>query len=249
MTMIPTATPNELNTVSQDPLVTKVLSAFANNMKIAGKLLQKIISGGFALVNLFSLILITPIVAFYMLRDWHTFQNKVKSLLPRNYKDTICSLSLQIDKILAGFIRGQLTVCFLLGFYYACGLYAIGLELGILVGFIAGMISFIPYVGCFVGLLVSLGLAFAQFGTYNSLLQVIIVFAIGQFLEGNFLTPKLVGDNVRLHPVWIMFALLAGGVLLGFLGMMIAVPVAAIVSVLIRFGIEEGYKKSDLYLG
>ena len=153
----------------------------------------------------------------------------------------------QIDRTLAGFIRGQLSVCVILGTYYSLGLYLVGLDLGLLVGFIAGLISFIPYVGSIVGFLLSIGIAFAQFDSLMPILQVVLVFVTGQFLEGNFLTPKLVGENVGLHPVWVMFALLAGGVLLGFLGLMIAVPLAAVIGVLLRHAIEN-YKKSTLYL-
>ena len=219
----------------------------ANSMKIIASVAQKLVSGGFALVNLLSLLLITPVVAFYMLRDWHSFLGNVDELLPEKYKDTIRNLAHQIDRILAGFIRGQLSVCVLLGTFYATGLYLVGLELGVLVGFIAGLISFIPYVGSISGFVISMGIALAQFNTWGPIAQVVAVFMVGQFIEGNFLTPKLVGDNVGLHPVWVMFALLAGGVLLGFLGLMIAVPVAAIIGVLIRYAIEQ-YKESSLYL-
>ena len=219
----------------------------ANSMKLIASVAQKVVSGGFALVNLLSLLLITPVVAFYMLRDWHSFLGNVDELLPEKYKDTIRNLAHQIDRILAGFIRGQLSVCVLLGTFYACGLYLVGLELGVLVGFIAGLISFIPYVGSISGFVISMGIALAQFSTWGPIAQVVAVFMVGQFIEGNFLTPKLVGENVGLHPVWVMFALLAGGVLLGFLGLMIAVPVAAIIGVLIRYAIEQ-YKESSLYL-
>lgn len=219
----------------------------ANGMKIFGAVMQKVISSGFALVNLLSLLLITPVVAFYMLRDWHTFLNKVDDLLPENYKCTIRCLAKRIDRILAGFIRGQLSVCVLLGLFYSIGLLIVGLDLGVVVGFIAGLISFIPYVGSIVGFVLSMGIAFAQFDSWAPIAQVVAVFVVGQFIEGNFLTPKLVGENVGLHPVWVMFALLAGGVLLGFLGLMIAVPVAAIIGVLVRYGIER-YKESSLYL-
>jgi len=220
---------------------------FANSMKIVGALLKKLVSGGFALVNLLSLLLITPIVAFYMLRDWHNFLHNMDELLPKKYKETIRCLVVRIDKILASFIRGQLSVCMLLGAFYATGLYIVGLELAIAVGLMAGLISFIPYVGSIVGFVVSIVLALAQFGSWGPLVQVVIVFILGQFIEGNFLTPKLVGDSVGLHPVWVMFSLLAGGVLLGFLGLMIAVPVAAIIGVLLRYSIEC-YKSSSLYL-
>ena len=149
-------------------------------------------------------------------------------------------------KIISSFIRGQLSVCVLLGSFYAIGLTFVGLDLGMLVGFIAGIISFIPYVGSIVGFIMALGIAFAQFDSWIPIAQVVAVFGVGQFLEGNFLTPKLVGDSIGLHPVWVMFALLAGGVLLGFLGLMIAVPLAAVIGVLVRFAITK-YKQSSLY--
>ena len=218
-----------------------------NGLKLVGSVFRSVITGGFAFFNLLSLLLITPVVTFYMLRDWDKFIAKVDSLLPRRSKASIRQQAREIDRTLSGFIRGQFSVCVLLGTYYSLGLYFVGLELGVLVGFIAGLISFIPYVGSIIGFVVSLGIAFAQFDSLMPIIQVVIVFITGQFLEGNFLTPKLVGENVGLHPVWVMFALLAGGVLLGFLGLMIAVPVAAIIGVLIRHAIEN-YKKSSLYL-
>lgn len=219
----------------------------ANGIKFFGSVIRSLISGGFAFFNLLSLLLITPVVAFYMLRDWDAFIAKVDSLLPRKSKASIRDQAREIDRTLAGFIRGQLSVCVLLGTYYSIGLYLVGLELGVVVGFMAGIISFIPYIGSIFGFIVSIGIAFAQFDTMTPILQVVAVFLTGQFIEGNFLTPKLVGDNVGLHPVWVMFALLAGGVLLGFLGLMIAVPVAAIIGVLIRHAIIN-YKHSSLYL-
>ncbi len=224
-----------------------IRSNTANNLKILGSILRSVVSGGMAIVNLISLLLITPVVAFYMLRDWDKFIAKVRSLLPRKSKKSIEQQAHEIDRTLAGFIRGQLSVCVILGSFYAIGLHLVGLDLGLLVGFLAGIISFIPYVGTISGFIISLALAFAQFDSMMPIVSVVIVFGVGQFLEGNFLTPKLVGDNVGLHPVWVMFALLAGGVLLGFLGLMIAVPVAAIIGVLIRHAIMN-YKKSSLYL-
>lgn len=230
-----------------DKIKEYIRSNIANGLKLFGSVLRNVISSGFAIFNLLSLLLITPVVAFYMLRDWDQFIAKVKSLLPRQSKDSIIEQGREIDRTLSGFIRGQLSVCVLLGTFYSVGLFFVGLDLGVLVGFMAGIISFIPYVGSIFGFLVSIAIAFAQFDTMGPILQVVAVFAVGQFIEGNFLTPKLVGDNVGLHPVWVMFALLAGGVLLGFLGLMIAVPVAAIIGVLLRHAIDN-YKKSSLYL-
>lgn len=218
----------------------------SNGLKMLGVILRRLVSGGFALVNIISLLLITPVVAFYMLRDWDAFVGKVDDLLPKHSKKTIEMQAREIDRILSSFIRGQLSVCVLLGTFYAIGLYAVGLDLGVLVGFVAGIISFIPYAGTIFGFVVSMAIAFAQFDSWLPIAQVLGVFLLGQFIEGNFLTPKLVGDSVGLHPVWIMFALLAGGALLGFLGLMMAVPVAAIIGVLIKH-LVENYKASSLY--
>lgn len=219
----------------------------ANALKVTAKVVGSVISGGFAFVNVISLLLITPVVAFYMLRDWDTFIGKVNGLLPRRSKASIEQQAREINQIMANFIRGQLSVCVLLGCFYAIGLYIVGLDLGIMIGFLAGVISFIPYVGSISGFVVSMCIAFAQFDDITHILSVVAVFAVGQFLEGNFLTPKLVGESVGLHPVWVMFALLAGGVLLGFLGLLIAVPMAAIIGVLVRHAIKN-YKHSSLYL-
>ena len=176
------------------------------------------------------------------------FVKKVDNLLPRKSQKGIRNIFLKIDKALSGFIRGQLSVCVILGTYYAASLKLIGLELGLLVGFIAGLISFIPYVGSITGFVLSIILALSQFIGYVKVLEVIVIFGLGQSMEGNFLTPKLVGDNIGLHPVWVMFSLLAGGVLLGFLGLMIAVPVAAVIAILLRTGLQK-YKQSNLYKG
>ena len=218
-----------------------------NALKVAGKVLKGLISNSFAIINIVSLLLIMPVVTFYMLRDWDDFLKKTENLLPKKSKKGVIDSFKEIDKIVAGFIRGQLSVCLILGIMYSIGLKLVGLELGLLVGFIAGIISFIPYVGSITGFVVGCILAFAQYGDFSHVIYVVAVFMVGQFIEGNFLTPKLVGESVGLHPVWVMFALLAGGVLLGFLGLMLAVPIAAIIGVLVRNAIKK-YKKSSLYL-
>ena len=234
--------------LSHDKIREYLQSNLGNGLKIIGNVLRHLITGGYAFFNIVSLLLITPVVAFYMLRDWDNFIKKVDDLLPKAYKKEIEQQAKAIDKIISSFIRGQLSVCVLLGSFYALGLNFVGLDLGLLVGFIAGLISFIPYVGSIVGFIMAIGIAFAQFDTWLPIAQVVGVFVFGQFLEGNTLTPKLVGDSIGLHPVWVMFALLAGGVLLGFLGLMIAVPLAAVIGVLVRFAISK-YKQSSLYKG
>ena len=208
---------------------------------------KKIAENGFALVNVLSLLLISPVVAFYMLRDWHDFTAKIFALVPKKHKKAVTDGVEAVNRIISGYLRGQLMVCVVLGSFYSLGLWLVGLKLGVLVGFLAGMISFIPYVGSISGFLMAIVLVVSQYGTLPKILAVIAVFGVGQFLEGNFLTPKLVGENIGLHPVWVMFALLAGGVLLGLLGMIIAVPVAACIGVLLRFLVNR-YKKSAIYL-
>ena len=213
-----------------------------------GRLASGIWSGGLALFNLLSMIVITPIVAFYLLRDWDLIVAALDRRLPRASAETVREQARLIDRTLAGFARGQAIVCLGLGVFYAIGLSAVGLEFGIVVGLVTGLISFVPYFGMLTGLVLGLGLAFAQFDSWQPIAMVAGVFAVGQISEGNFITPKLVGDRVGLHPVWMIFALLAGGALFGLLGIMLAVPVAATIGVLTRFALAR-YEASPLYAG
>ena len=212
------------------------------------EVLGGIISGGVAFFNFIALLVITPVVAFYLLRDWDRMVAKADDSLPRRHQATIRRLAGEVDETLAGFLRGQGTVCLSLAVFYAIGLTLAGLDFGLLVGLIAGFLSFIPYVGSLVGLMLSLGLALAQFDSWISVAIVAAVFFVGQALEGNVLTPKLVGERVGLHPVWVMFALLAGGALFGFVGVLLAVPVAAVVGVGVRFAFGQ-YRLSPYYTG
>ena len=227
-------------------LTEKASMLAGETVKWLAAFLGSLLSGGMAVFSLLSLVLITPIVTFYFLRDWDKMVAKVDSWLPRDKADVIRKQFYEIDKILAGFIRGQATVCLILGVFYGIGLTLVGLDMGLIIGLCAGMISFVPYVGCIAGMTVSIGLALAQFSDISSVGMVALVFLIGQVMEGNFLTPKLVGNHVGLHPIWLIFALLAGGSLIGFLGVLIAVPVAAVIGVLVRFALSE-YMKSPLY--
>lgn len=217
-------------------------------LAFVGKLLQGVLTGGFALLNLLSLLFITPVVAFYQLRDWDRMVGKVDGWLPRDHAETIRERFREIDSILAGFVRGQASVCLALGAFYAIGLTLVGLDLGLLVGLGAGILSFIPYLGTITGFVVGIGLALAQFDGYLPVALVAGVFVAGQMVEGNFLTPKLVGDRIGLHPVWVIFALLAGGALFGFVGLLLGVPVAAVIGVLVRFFLGQ-YLRSPLYTG
>jgi len=214
-----------------------------------GTLVSGLWSSGKALVGVFSLLIVTPVVAFYMLYDWDRMVAKVDSWLPLDHRDTIRAIFRDIDRAVAGFVRGQGTLCLILGFYYALSLTLLGVNFGLLIGLLAGLISFIPYVGSLTGIVVALAVALVQFWPdWVPLATIVAIFAAGQFLEGNFLQPKLVGDRVGLHPVWLMFALLAFGTLFGFTGLLVAVPAAAAVGVVVRFALAR-YLQSDLYRG
>ncbi|MCO4842880.1 MAG: AI-2E family transporter [Yoonia sp.] len=214
-----------------------------------GELVNGLVSSALGLINVVILLVVVPVVAFYLLLDWDNMTAKIDDMLPRDHAPVVRKLASQIDNTLASFIRGQGTVCLILGSYYAIALMLAGLNFGLVVGFIAGLISFIPYVGALVGGILAIGLALFQFwGDWLSIGLVAGIFAVGQFLEGNILTPKLVGSSVGLHPVWLLFALSVFGSLFGFVGMLVAVPVAAVIGVLIRYGLEK-YKESLLYRG
>jgi predicted PurR-regulated permease PerM len=211
--------------------------------------LKSLWSGGRALVSLFSLVVVTPVVAFYLIYDWHRMIRTADSWIPVQQRETVRQLARDVDAAIAGFVRGQTAVCLILGSFYAVALTLSGLNFGLLIGLISGVITFIPYVGSMTGLILAVGVAVAQFWpNYSSILMVLGIFLIGQFLEGNLLAPKLVGESVGLHPVWLIFALLAFGYLFGFVGLLVAVPLAATIGVLVRFALQR-YRESALYTG
>jgi len=225
-------------------LVTEQLGGAAGNI---GAVLSQLVDQGLALVNIISLLVITPVVAFYLLRDWDRIVAKVDGWLPRKNLSTIRGIFRDIDDVLAGFVRGQSTVCLILSVYYGVALLSVGLEFGLVIGMITGLISFIPFVGAIVGFIASVGVALFQFWPDFVMIGMVgTIFVIGQVLEGYVLTPKLVGEKVGLHPVWVMFGLLAGGSLFGFVGVLVAVPVAAVVGVLSRFALSQ-YMASPVY--
>ena len=212
-------------------------------------LLQKLWDSGKAIVSLVSLLVVTPVVAFYLLYDWDRMVEAVDGWLPRDYRPTIHELLVEINEAVAGFVRGQGTLCLILGTFYGIALTLAGLNFGLLIGLFAGLVSFIPYVGSLTGFILSVGVALVQFWPdWIPIAIVAGIFAAGQFLEGNILQPKLVGDSVGLHPVWLMFALFAFGTLFGFTGMLIAVPVSAAIGVIVRFALGR-YLDSELYWG
>jgi predicted PurR-regulated permease PerM len=229
-------------------LATRVGEHAAQAASWASSLVGSIWSGGLALFNVLSLLVITPVVAFYLLRDWDRMVARMDQLLPRDQAETIRQAFREIDDSLAGFVRGQSLVCLFLGTFYGVGLTLVGLDFGLLIGLIAGVLSFIPYVGSIVGFVSSVGVALVQYDNYYMVALVAGIFFLGQFVEGNFLTPKVVGDRIGLHPVWVIFALLAGGALFGLVGVLLAVPAAAALAVLIRLAIRA-YLESPSYRG
>ena len=220
----------------------------ASEKVIGGALavIQGVWSSGLALVNLIGLVVVTPVVAWYLLRDWDRIVEAVDGWLPRDHAPVIREQVRIIDRTLAGFVRGQAMVCLILGAVYAIALELAGLDYGLVVGLVAGLISFIPYVGSLVGLALSVGLAAIQFDEPLRIALIAVIFVAGQAIEGNFLTPKLVGEKVGLHPVWVIFGLLAGGSLFGFVGVLLAIPVAAVVGVGLRFALAR-YKAGPYY--
>ena len=206
----------------------------------------RLVNGGFALFSVLSLVVVTPVVAFYLLRDWRRAVARVDSWLPRRYAGVLRAQAREVDRILSAWVRGQALCCLLLAGFYALALTAVGLDLGLIVGISAGLLSFIPYVGSISGGVASIGLALAQF-RWPGVAMVAGVFALGQVLEGYVIYPRFLGDRVELHAVWVIFALFAGGAAFGFLGVLLAVPVAAAIGVLARFWLRR-YLASPLYL-
>lgn len=238
-----TITPEQLSDISNT--VSKTALSVANSVVVG---IVKFVSGGVVFFNLVSMFMITPIILFYILRDWRGVESQMSDFVPKKYKKDLGGLWQEINNVLSGFIRGQSMVCLFLGIFYGIGLSLVGLESGLLVGFLAGVLSFIPYFGFLTGIVLSVILGISMDASLGQWIGIAIVFMLGQILEGYVLTPKLVGDKVGLHPVWVIFALFAGGVLCGFVGILIAVPVAAVIGVVIR-RLLKWYHTSPIYLG
>ncbi len=214
-----------------------------------GEVLNTLLGSAMKVVNLLVFFVVVPVVTIYMLLDWDRMVARIDALLPRQHAPVIRRLASEIDATLASFIRGMGTVCLILGTYYAIALMLVGLQFGLVVGFVAGLVTFIPYLGAMIGGTLAIGLALFQFwGDWVSIGMVVIVFVLGQMIEGNFLTPKLVGKSVGLHPVWLLLALAVFGSLFGFIGLLVAVPIAAALGVLTRFAVDQ-YLGSSLYKG
>ncbi len=212
---------------------------------IAG-VVQGLITSSLAILNILSLVVVTPIVTFFLLRDWESMVAQIDSHLPRQSLETIRGQARLVSDTLVGFVHGQALVCLILAIYYGVALTATGLASGLALGLLIGVLGIIPILGVATGFILSVALAANQFGSWTEVLIVCGIFVVGQMSEANFLTPKLIGDRIHLHPVWVIFALFAGGTLYGFVGVLIAVPAAAVIGVLARFALSC-YRRSSLY--
>lgn len=221
---------------------------FGTAAQVSKQLLGHVLAGGQAALDLLSVLVLTPIVTYFMMKEWDKITAWVKGLMPRDHKDTIMRLLRQIDKKIAGFVRGQISIAFILAIAYAIALSIAGLKYGFLIGLVSGLISIIPMVGSTVGLIVSIAVAWFQSGDVIFVAIIGGIFIAGQLIEGNILSPKIVGESVGLHPLWVFFALMAGGALFGVLGMLLAVPLAAVAGVLLAFAITQ-YKASQYFEG
>ncbi len=227
-----------------------IKDAFTNNMRdigsIMGHLLVKLTQSGQSLIIWFAYLTLIPVVTFYLLRDWDILVGKVHDLIPRPYEKLASKLARQCDEVLAEFMRGQFLVMLAQAILYTIGLWIVGLEFFLLIGMLAGLVSFVPYLGFIVGIGVASVAGFMQFHDIIHLIYILIVFGVGQAIEGMLLSPLLVGDRIGLHPVAVIFAVMAGGQLFGFVGVLVALPVAAVIVVLLRH-IHESYLESSLY--
>lgn len=230
-----------------DELKTQLTNQVGVVLKWSIDVLINILGNGMALANLLSLIVLTPIIMFYLLKDWQKLIDHIDQYLPKSYANTIRKNAKIIDTTLAAYARGQAIVCLILMCLYAVSLWSLGLKQGIFIGILTGFLSFIPYIGMLVGFTVSMGVSFSQFSEWSSIGSVSLVFVIIPLIEANFLTPRFIGDKIGLHPVWIIFALLSGGTLFGFVGILLALPIAATLGVLIRI-LMDWYLSSSFYL-
>jgi predicted PurR-regulated permease PerM len=233
--------------VVNDKLRDLVSSQAGNMLSFIASALTSVTGAGFAIFNVLTLAVVTPVVGFYLLRDWPRVVGMVDSWLPHRYADVIRAQAREVDRILSAWVRGQALCCLILALYYASALTTAGLDLGLIVGMAAGLLSFIPYVGSITGGVTAIGLAMAQFPQWRGVIVIGCVLVVGQILEGYVLYPRFLGDRVELPAVWVIFALFAGGAAFGFLGVMLAVPVAATIGVLCRFWLRR-YLASPLYL-
>ena len=224
----------------------RLVDAVKEHIGSIGTVLGKLSRSGVGVIMWMTNLVLIPVVAFYLLRDWDRLVAWIDAMLPRSVEPTVARLARESDKVLGAFVRGQLLVMLALGLFYGAGLSVVGLSVGPLIGMVAGLLSFVPYLGFIIGFGAAVIAVLVQYGDWPHLLLVCGVFVIGQLLEGYVLVPKLVGDKIGLHPVAVIFAVLAGGYLAGFLGVLLALPAASVILVLLRY-LTERYRMSDLY--
>lgn len=229
-------------------LQAKATTYLGNMLSWGLSVIARLLSNTLALANLISLIIITPMVAFYLLRDWPILLAEMAKLVPRKQVEIVVGLVADINSTLGAYVRGQSLVCLLLTIIYSIGLWAVDLKYAFTIGIVTGLLAFIPYVGMMIGFVAAMGVAFAHFTSWYDIIALVAVFIVGNIIEGQFLSPHLVGGRIGLHPVWVIFALLAGGSLFGFMGLLLALPMAAILSVLVRYAIRR-YLESPYYTG
>jgi len=234
------------HTFDSDRLLAAIKAHIGSIGDVATTVLGKVSRSGLGVVMWMTNLVLIPVVAFYLLRDWDRLVTTIDRMLPRSIQPTIAHLARESDKILGAFVRGQLLVMLALGVFYGAGLGLVGLSVGLLIGLVAGLLSFVPYLGFIIGFVAAIIAALVQYGDWTHVLLVCGVFMVGQLLEGYVLVPKLVGDKIGLHPVAVIFAVLAGGYLFGFLGVLLALPAASVIMVLLRYLLER-YRLSELY--
>jgi predicted PurR-regulated permease PerM len=232
--------------VNVDTLKASLADNWTKAGGLAAWLWKSVMHSGFALIEWVTNLLLIPVVTFYLLRDWNKVIHGVRDLLPRRIEPTVVKLTKSCNDVLSAFFRGQLLVMLGLGFIYSIGLSLIGLQIGLMIGLVAGLLSIVPYLGFITGIVAASIAAYVQFGTFTAVLLVWLVFMVGQAIESTLLTPNLVGNRIGLHPVAVIFAILTGGSLFGFFGVLLALPVAAVTMVLIRF-LNQHYHNSPLY--
>lgn len=208
-------------------------------------MVNKIWQSGHAVINIITIIFLVPLISFYMIRDWNKLHSNIMSIVPVQKRSRIEKLLQDMNIALSGFIRGQLNVCLILAIYYSLALSFVGLKYGIFIGITTGLVSFIPFIGLASGFITSFIVAYFQFASWTGVLSIVGVFVIGNLIE-SFLSPKIVGNKIGLHPVWVIFALFLGAAIFGFFGMLIAIPIAAVIGVLVKFFLEM-YKESGLF--
>jgi len=231
----------------QEEIQNTVTENLSKMLKWVFTFLAGLFTNTLALANLVSLVLLTPLLIFYLLRDWPKILDYIHGLVPHTMKSSSLKLGDEINATLSGYFRGQASVCLILAFYYTVALSFMGLEFAFTVGLVSGLLAFIPYVGFFIGFVAAVGITLAQFSGFDHLVIVLAIYGVGQLVESFYLTPKLIGGRIGLHPVWVIFALLAGGFIMGFTGLLLAVPVSAILAVLLRFAMNNYRQRLEAY--